>query len=130
MRSWAGQIIRTVAVAAFLFQPASAEDTVTRDPPTTTGKTVEVVGHNLEPLIMVTLPRPRFPKEAKGVSGWVRIECVVTPKGRVRNVRVVESQPAGVFDQAAIDAMKPVRFKPFKSKEPRLMTQRLIFSAD
>ncbi len=79
---------------------------------------------------MVSLPRPKYPKEAKGVSGWVRIECLVTPRGRVREVRVVESQPAGVFDQAALDAMKLARFKPFKSKESRPMTQRLIFSAN
>jgi outer membrane biosynthesis protein TonB len=40
----------------------------------------------------------------------------------------VESQPAGLFDQAAIDAMKHARFNRSKSPEPRLMIQRLIFS--
>jgi outer membrane biosynthesis protein TonB len=42
----------------------------------------------------------------------------------------LESQPTGVFDQAAIDAMKAARFNRSKSPEPRLMIQRLIFRPD
>jgi hypothetical protein len=70
MRAKAGQFIRAAAFAALFFQSASAEDTTTREPPTATGETVEVVGQNLEPLVMVRLPRPKYPKDAKGVSGW------------------------------------------------------------
>jgi len=30
---------------------------------------------------------------------------MVSPKGRIQSVRVVASEPAGVFDQAAVYAM-------------------------
>jgi TonB family protein len=80
------------------------------------------------PLIMTRSPRPVYPESARGTKGWVRVECVVTPQGRIESVRIVASEPAGLFDQAAIDAMKKARFKPFKSSQPKLMVQRLIFS--
>jgi protein TonB len=77
---------------------------------------------------MLQPPRPSYPRAAKGVAGWVRVECVISPKGRIQSVRVLESEPAGLFDQAAIDAMKYAKFNRSKSDEPRLMVQRLIFS--
>lgn len=127
MRMKAGQVIGAIACAAFIFQLASAQQAESPVPPTAAGETIEVNGAN-STLVMTKMPRPTYPREAKGVSGWVRVECLVSPKGRIQSVRVVESQPTGVFDQAAIDAMKAARFKPFKSTEPRLMIQRLIFS--
>jgi protein TonB len=130
MYSKVGQIIGVIVGVAFVCKVASARQAGSQAPPTATGETIEVNAFNLPPLVMTRPPRPKYPREAKGVSGWVRVECLVSPNGRIRNVRVVESQPAAVFDQAAIDAMKAARFKPFKSREPRLMTQRLIFSAD
>jgi TonB family protein len=123
-----GQFIAAIASAAFLLQLASAQDVRSTPPPTAVGETVEVKGYNPGPLVITKMPRPRYPREAKGISGWVRVECLVSPRGRIQSVRVLESQPAGVFDQAAIDAMATARFKPFKSTEPRLMVQRLIFS--
>lgn len=126
MRTKSVQIIAAVA-CAFISQLASAQQAGSRAPPTAAGETIEVTGSNAI-LVMMTPPRPKYPREAKGISGWVRVECVVSPKGRIESVRVVESQPAGLFDQAAIDAMKAARFNRSKSPEPRLMVQRLIFS--
>jgi len=89
--------------------------------------TVNVVALKTPPMIMTRPPRVVYPPLAHGVEGWVRVECMVSPKGRIESVRVVASEPAGVFDQAAIDAMSYARFKPCKSCEPRLMVQRIIF---
>jgi periplasmic protein TonB len=127
MRLNSGQVIGAVVSAAFIFQLASARQAETRAPPIAAGETIEANGAN-SPLIITRMPRPKYPREAKGVSGWVRVECVVSPQGRIQSVRVVESQPAGLFDRAAIDAMKAARFNRTKSPEPRLMVQRLIFS--
>jgi protein TonB len=123
-----GQVFGAVACAAFIFHLASAQEAEPSKPPTAAGETIEVKGA-YSPLIITKMPRPKHPREAKGISGWVRVECLVSPQGRIQSVRVVESQPTGVFDQAAIDAMKDVRFKPFEATEPRLMTQRLFFGA-
>lgn len=129
MRTKSGQVIGAVVSAAFVFQLASAQQAGSHAPPAAAGETIVVNGSN-PTLVMMKLPRPKYPREAKGVSGWVRVECLVSPKGRIQSVRVVESQPTGVFDQAAIDAMKAARFNRSKSPEPRLMIQRLIFSPD
>jgi protein TonB len=126
MRTKSGQLFGVVMSAAFIVKLASAQQEGSRAPPSAAGETVVVNGSNAV-LIMEKPPRPKYPREAKGVSGWVRVECLVSQKGRVQSVRVVESQPAGLFDQAAIDAMKAARFNRSKSPEPRLMIQRLIF---
>jgi TonB family protein len=87
----------------------------------------DVASTHDSPLVEMQPPDPVYPKSASGVSGWVRIECLVTPHGRVRDIRIVESEPAGVFDKAAIAAMKRARFEPFASKQPRALVQRLLF---
>ena len=125
MRTKSGQVMAAVVCAVFIFQLATAQQA--GSPPTATGETIEVKGSNAV-LVMMAPPRPKYPRGAAGISGWVRVECVISPKGRIESVRVVESQPAGVFDQAAIDAMKAARFNRSRSPEPRLMVQRLIFS--
>lgn len=58
---------------------------------------------------------PRYPRRARmeGVSGWVRLEFVVQEDGTVRDVRVVEAEPArGIFDQEAVRALSRWRFHP------------------
>ena len=52
---------------------------------------------------MTRPPRPKYPTSAKGVEGWVRVEFYVTPQGRTERVRVLASEPAGLFDAAAVD---------------------------
>ena len=49
---------------------------------------------------------PRYPAdaEAKGITGSLVLELLVGVDGKVKEATVVKSEPAGVFDQAAIDA--------------------------
>jgi protein TonB len=84
----------------------------------------------LPPLKMTRPPRPKYPASAKGVEGWVRVEFIVTPEGRTERVRVLSSEPAGLFDAAAIDAMESARFEEFESTEPRLAVQRIVFKPE
>ena len=67
---------------------------------------------------------------AKGVEGWVRVEFYVTPEGRTERVRVLSSEPAGVFDAAAIEAMESARFEEFDATESRLAVQRIVFKPE
>ena len=48
------------------------------------------------------------------MSGSVTVQYVVDKKGRVENVRVVQSSPRGVFDRAAVDAIREWRYRPAK----------------
>jgi periplasmic protein TonB len=84
----------------------------------------------LPPLKMTRPPRPKYPASAKGVEGWVRVEFYVTPEGRTERVRVMSSEPAGLFDAAAISAMEGARFEEFDSTEPRLAVQRIVFKPE
>ncbi|MEO8061488.1 MAG: TonB family protein [Pseudomonadota bacterium] len=84
----------------------------------------------LPPLKMSRPPRPKYPAAAKGVEGWVRVEFYVTPEGRTERVRVLSSEPAGLFDAAAIAAMEGARFEEFESADSRLAVQRIVFKPE
>jgi TonB family protein len=84
----------------------------------------------LPPLKMSRPPRPKYPASAKGVEGWVRVEFFVTPEGRTERVRVLSSEPAGLFDAAAIAAMEAARFEEFDSTDARLAVQRIVFKPE
>lgn len=55
-----------------------------------------------------------YPVEAKDkkVEGFVRVAYDVSVDGSVTNVRVIESDPPGVFDEAAVAAVRGWRFHP------------------
>ena len=56
----------------------------------------------------------RFPEAARrdGVEGAVRLRYDVDSEGRVRNAQVLDGTPAGVFDEAALAAVRSWRFRP------------------
>lgn len=58
--------------------------------------------------------RPRYPQRAldRGIEGHVRLAFVITPDGRVENIRVLESNPSRVFDREARLAAARWRFAP------------------
>jgi protein TonB len=84
----------------------------------------------LPPLKLTRAPRPKYPASAKGVEGWVRVEFYVTPEGRTERIRVLASEPAGVFDAAAVEAMESARFEEFDWTESRLAVQRIVFKPE
>ncbi|HHJ15200.1 MAG TPA: energy transducer TonB [Gammaproteobacteria bacterium] len=57
---------------------------------------------------------PRYPYQAerRGIEGWVRVTFRITETGTVEDVKVLESDPPGIFDQAAVNAVYRWRFKP------------------
>lgn len=57
---------------------------------------------------------PQYPRQAArdGVTGYVKIEFTVNADGTVRDARVIESKPRGVFDAVAITAALKWKFKP------------------
>jgi TonB family protein len=57
---------------------------------------------------------PTFPRAARerGVSGWVDVQFLVRADGSVADTLVMEAEPVGVFEQAAVEAIKKWRYKP------------------
>jgi TonB family protein len=48
----------------------------------------------------------------RNIEGWVELSYVVTADGKVINVKVLDSNPAEVFDAAASKALSRMRYKP------------------
>ena len=59
-----------------------------------------------------------YPEAARsqGIQGAVVVRYTVTAEGRVANAQVVSAEPAGVFEQAALVAVKGWRFRPGRVK--------------
>lgn len=57
---------------------------------------------------------PVYPQRAmaRGMEGWVLVEFTVTASGTVKNPQVIDSDPANVFDRAALEAAEKFKYKP------------------
>jgi TonB family protein len=78
------------------------------------------------------LPRTRevpadYPSDAerRGVEGWVDVEFIIATNGIPQNLVVRESQPEGVFDKSALDALGRWRFEPVM-RNGKAVDQRAI----
>ena len=80
-------------------------------PSSAAGLTPSQLAQNLKRIKYVP---PEFPAKAlsQRVSGSVTIEYIVDTNGDPRDVRVVEASPPGVFDHAAINAVKHWHYEP------------------
>ena len=58
---------------------------------------------------------PTYPQKAleEGLSGSVTVDFVVDVKGEPAELRIADTNPSGVFDQAALEAIKHWRYEPF-----------------
>jgi protein TonB len=65
-------------------------------------------------IIPVVVIRPMYPREAAmgGIEGWVKVEFTITETGTVKDARVVEAEPARIFNREAIRAILKWKFKP------------------
>ncbi|TJY60971.1 TonB family protein [Sinimarinibacterium sp. CAU 1509] len=59
------------------------------------------------PLVPLSTARPQMPEWAckKGIRGWVEVVFTVLPEGKVTNVRLIDADPRGVFEAAAIESV-------------------------
>ena len=66
------------------------------------------------PLQLLSTAELQYPEQAlnEGVQGSVVVVYDVEMTGRVANLRVLESEPEGVFNQAALDYVRSWRFNP------------------
>ncbi|HEY0973677.1 MAG TPA: TonB family protein [Solimonas sp.] len=64
-------------------------------------------GFKGKPLIPLSTARPQMPEWAckQGLRGWVEVVFTVMPNGRVANVKLVDADPRGVFEAAAIESI-------------------------
>lgn len=84
----------------------------------------KAVSSGVVPLVRV---KPKYPMRAasRHIEGWVKIEFTVTTTGTVANAKVVDAKPPGIFDDAALDAIKKWKFKQ-KIVNGNAVTQRAV----
>lgn len=75
------------------------------------GASLGVSDGEMLPLVNI---QPTYPTRAaqRGIEGWAQVSFTVTETGGVRDVIVVDAEPAGMFDQASIRAAERFRFQP------------------
>lgn len=63
------------------------------------------------PLVRVS---PLYPPraQARGIEGWVWLEFTITHLGTTKEIRILDSDPKGLFDRAATNAVKKYKYKP------------------
>jgi TonB family protein len=81
----------------------------------------------LEPLIRWSAEYPTQAQQ-RGIEGHVTVAFDVTAEGGVENAEVVESEPAGVFDNAALAAVRRWRYAPEPERAATRLTDRIEFS--
>ncbi|CAH6867571.1 Protein TonB [Vibrio chagasii] len=81
---------------------------------------------DLEPTKFVL---PRYPKVAleSNLSGYVVMTFNINKQGDVTNIVVVESNPKGIFDKAAVQALSKWKYEPHKDVEFIAQIQKLVF---
>lgn len=63
------------------------------------------------PLVRVN---PQYPSRAllANVEGWVHVEFTITAAGTVKDARVLDADPPGYFERAALAAVQKYKYKP------------------
>jgi protein TonB len=71
------------------------------------------IGQDREAIPIVRVP-PEYParERAKGVEGWVKVQFSITAIGTVRDAIVVDAEPKGSFEDAALKAISRWRYNP------------------
>jgi TonB family protein len=97
------------------FSEATASAAMPSQPVPASPATAAVAGiiqeSNLHRLHFVS---PSYPSEAlrRGETGTVEMDFTVTPEGKVKDIKVTRSEPAGVFDGASVSALSRSRYEP------------------
>ena len=71
------------------------------------GGSLTGAGFKGKPLIPLSTARPQMPEWAckQNIKGWVEAVFTVLPSGRVQDVKIVDAQPRGVYEVAAIESI-------------------------
>jgi protein TonB len=89
--------------------------------------TQESVDQPPRPMERVRLTYPPRAR-ARGISGTVTLELLIGSHGEVVRVRVLNADPPGFFENAAVEAFKELRFNParYRNQPVRVWTQQTV----
>jgi protein TonB len=106
-----GDSVAAAPANAATSQPAAAAPSPS---PPVARPAAPAAGGETRDVAVLSPPAPQYPAAAarSRQQGWVDLEFTVGPDGSVQRVRVIDSQPSRVFDQAAINAVQKAKFSP------------------
>jgi periplasmic protein TonB len=84
-------------------------------------------GFSGKELIPISTSRPQMPAWAckQKIKGWVELVFTVMPNGRVHDVKIVDAQPRGVFEDNAVQRVSNWIYE--EAKQPREVDQRVDY---
>ncbi len=67
-------------------------------------------------LVPISSARPKYPRSAaeRGIEGWVEVIFRIRPDGSVSDVRILDADPRGVFEDAAAAAVGKWIYAPYR----------------
>ena len=79
------------------------------------------------PSLQTAMPYPVRAK-AQGITGYVILSLLISPTGQIEKVKVLESQPQGVFDETATLGVKNWKFEPatYKGEAVRVWAKQKV----
>lgn len=79
------------------------------------------------PIMQTPMVYPARAK-AQGITGYVLLSVLISPTGQVEKVKVLEAQPAGVFDDIAMAGVKLWKFEPatYKGEQVRVWARQRV----
>jgi len=88
---------------------------------------ITVSGGSDRDVIPLVRINPEYPRRAqsRGIEGWVQFEFTITPAGTVKDLKVIDSEPKGLFEDAATKAIMRWKYNP-KVEEGRAVERRGI----
>jgi TonB family protein len=92
------------------------------------GQTEQTFSSGQDVVSAATLKRtyaitPTWPDSAAGVEGWVLLRFTLLPNGTVTDVEVKESNPEGIFEASAVEALRQWKFEPVE-RDGKKIAQR------
>jgi len=77
------------------------------------GISINLAGSDRDVIPLVRI-EPDYPPRAaeRGIEGWALIQFTITPAGTIKDAVVVDSEPKGMFDTAAVKAVERWKYNP------------------
>ncbi len=106
----------TPTMAATMPLAVAAPEPVKTNVKTTPGGTIYDMAEVDTPPRLKYYSPPMYPPRAKGqgVEGRVFVRCAVSAGGKVLNARIIQADPVGYFEKAALKSVKKWTFIPAK----------------
>jgi len=86
----------------------------------------EPVEAKILPAKLLKRAAPSYPKNAmrRNIEGWVEVAFDIGTDGKPADIKVVNAQPEGIFEKAAMRSIKKWRFQPAKNE----LTDEIVVS--